>query len=98
MKPSILDVTICPPDWNARKPNGISSLKLISRFCTARRPIGSGITCDWTKAAAMMMQMLCRKKDIPRVPRAFGLMWRELAKKRHPHRNAQIETRDFNQP
>lgn len=46
----------------------------------------------------MMMQMLWRRKEIARVPRAFGEMRRVCAKKRQPRRKQAMETRDFIQP
>jgi hypothetical protein len=45
-----------------------------------------------------MMQQLCKKKDVPRVPRAFGFIRRVLEKRKHPKRKDTIEVIDFSQP
>ena len=97
LKPRSLDVTICPPDWNARKPSGINSMKLISPFCVTT-PWGSGTTCACTRAAATIMHIDWRRKDTPRVPRALGFMSRVFAKVKQPSRKKNMEMRDFAQP
>ena len=97
LNPSSLDVTICPPDWKARKPSGSNSMKFTVPLCVTT-PCGSGATCACTRAAAMTIQIDWRRKDTPRVPRALGFMSRVFAKNRQPIRNQNMELRDLAQP
>jgi hypothetical protein len=73
----------------------MSSLKLRPGIVS---PSGCGTMWAWTMAAAIIMQQLCKKKDVPRVPRAFGFMKRVLEKKKHPQMKEMIEVRDFSHP
>lgn len=61
-------------------------------------PDGSETMWAWTTAAAIITQQLCKKKDVPRVPRAFGFMKRVLEKKKHPQMKEMIEVMDFSHP
>lgn len=53
LNPSNLDVTICPPDWKAKKAKGNSSIKETS--VSIITPLGCGTTWPSTKAAATNM-------------------------------------------
>ena len=62
------------------------------------RPLGSGTTCACTNAAATIMHMLWRRKEVASVPRAFGFMSRVEAKQKQPHRKQAMLRRDLSQP
>jgi len=56
-------------------------------------PIGWGTNFPWTSAAAIMIQQLCRKKDIASIPRALGWNSRVEEKTKQPRRNNAMEVR-----
>jgi hypothetical protein len=98
LKPNNRLVTICPPLWKAKNPNGNNSRKLTSKVFSVTRPCGSGTTWDCTREAAMMMQMDWSRKEVASVPRALGEMRRVFANVKQPRRKQAIETRDLSQP
>jgi len=61
-------------------------------------PTGSGTTCPWTKAAAIIIHSACSMKETVSVPRAFGPTSRVWAKKAQPQRKKDIEIKDLSQP
>ena len=58
-------------------------------------PIGWGTKFPWTSAAAIMIQQLCRKKDIASIPRDLGWKSRVEEKKKQPRRNNRMDVKLF---
>lgn len=69
LNPSNRDVTICPPDWKARRASGTNSMKVTVEPVSVITPSGCGTTLAETNAAATNMRRPWTMNDPERVPR-----------------------------
>jgi hypothetical protein len=56
LNPSNREVTICPPDWKAKRANGTNSMKKTVEPVSVTTPSGCGTTPAETNAAATYMR------------------------------------------